>query len=455
MNKQEAIEQEAIKLLRENGPTIDYLCSEVKEVTGAELKIFRVTVATYANEAIKLDHNQIDTVHLLLALVHEGRGIAVEVLRRLDVNLEKLEMKVKAMIKPIVLTDVEESLEFTNASKQVLQYAAQEAKKVESDYACAEHILLGLIREKNGIAAKALTSSGVTLEGVRELLDPRPMLKFQHRSRQLNLNNVDKAIRDLVYLLNEASFLETSSSCGGHPDYYRTLIRTDEWREGGIHVDPTGDVGPVWDFLEFLRARLDNTRGLELSQRAERDKEQPHIKRTHVYRTSTLFKQIDGEALYASAIPILTTWFWSLIQPRAPSVWNIVLSIIQEFISSSEILPSIETPEAGAETFVRLLQSLPQIQEIAAWDYQPPSNGRVAIYFLWNRASIQWGWDFINHLKTRLEDELDKPGIHFRTSFAINPIVKRGNIQRTREDHLNIWKLIELAAREYIHGASM
>jgi hypothetical protein len=230
-------------------------------------------------------------------------------------------------------------------------------------------------------------------------------------------------------------------------------------------VDPTRDIGQTFSFLEHLRARLDNSRGLELSQAAK--------DAFYVNRTLAFFKQVEGEALYTSAIPIMTTYFWTKIHrfttfEELTMMWNIALNITQEFIPKSEILPpaclcvarrQVETPEAGAEAFVTLLQSVPHIQEIYTVNYyhQPPWPwGMANIYFLWNRSSIQWGFSFINQLKTRFEKEFASPnargGFSFRTSFVIKPIVHRNNLQRTREDHLKIWKLIELAAREYIHG---
>ena len=216
--------QESERLLREHRSTVLPLRDELKEIIGIELETY--SVSYFVDEAMKLNHNRIDTEHLLLGLLREG-GIARRVLRELNVNLEDLEIEVKAMSNgPCISTDVAQLLGFTDAAKQVLHYAAGEAQKVKSDYVRSEYILLGLIQEKNGIVAKTLTNFGVTLERVRGLLDPRPTLKLQHRTWQLNLNDVDKAIRDLVYLLNEAPFLDTSSSCSGHPDYYRTLYRT-------------------------------------------------------------------------------------------------------------------------------------------------------------------------------------------------------------------------------------
>lgn len=130
----------------------------------------------------------------------------------------------------------------------------------------------------------------------------------------------------------------------------------------------------------------------------------------------------------------MTTYFWSLIWlnttfDKLPLMWNILLKTTQEFISSSEILPPIETPRIGADTFVNILQPVPHIQEIIAFNHQfqeivafngqSPSRGYVNIYFLWNRASIQWGWDFMNYLKTHLERSENVLATFFLTAKAL------------------------------------
>ena len=128
----------------------------------------------YANEeAIRLNHSQIDTEHLLLGLVREGQGIAANVLQELGVGLESLEAEVKKMIKESqVFPDIRRPLMFTRAANQVLQYSIDEAKRLEYDHVGTEHILLGLIREEHGVAARALANLGVTLEKISRVLKP-------------------------------------------------------------------------------------------------------------------------------------------------------------------------------------------------------------------------------------------------------------------------------------------
>lgn len=277
-------------------------------------------------------------------------------------------------------------------------------------------------------------------------------IRLTLRRQPLNLNEVDEEIRDLVRLLNKVPVIETTSSCTGHPN-----TPTTEWWEGAIRIAPTDEVGLCWDLLDNICSLLDNTRGSKRSQTAKDD---PYFNRTR-----KLYRQVGGESLYASAIPVLRVEPHSIIAPSAPvenlpSAWNVILSSTQKYISSREALPLIETPRAGAEAFVNLLQSVPRIQEITA---RPGRNNRfdptglypdawwvVKILYPWNRSSVLWGWDFMKHLRTQFDREVGS--LAPLSGFTLIPNVRRGDLQRTREDHLRIWKLIELAVREILRS---
>jgi ATP-dependent Clp protease ATP-binding subunit ClpA len=132
-------------------------------------------IINYAHEeAIKLNHNQVDTEHLLLGLVREGQGTAAEALQELGVGLDSLEMEVRKMIKKsdVPPDSARRQLLFARAANQVLQFSMEEAQRLGCDHVGTEHILLGLIREKNGIAARVLASFNVTLEKVRRIVKP-------------------------------------------------------------------------------------------------------------------------------------------------------------------------------------------------------------------------------------------------------------------------------------------
>src|SRR5438132_5712883 len=117
-------------------------------------------------EAQRFQHDYIGTEHLLLGLVREGEGVAAKVLSNLGVELKEVRNAVEAMIgrgDPIVLGE----LGLTPRAKNVLVLAADEARRLNHDSIGTGHLLLGVVREGDGIAAGALESLGVNLEKVR------------------------------------------------------------------------------------------------------------------------------------------------------------------------------------------------------------------------------------------------------------------------------------------------
>jgi hypothetical protein len=117
-------------------------------------------------EAQRFQHNYIGTEHLLLGLARENGGIAARVLRNLGVGINKVRSSVEFIIgrgDGIVLDEIG----FTPRAKKVLEFAADEPRRLNHDYIGTEHLLLGLAREEDGIAAGALESLGIHLEEVR------------------------------------------------------------------------------------------------------------------------------------------------------------------------------------------------------------------------------------------------------------------------------------------------
>jgi len=117
-------------------------------------------------EAQRLHHNYIGTEHLLLGLVREGEGVAGKVLTSLGVDLEKVRKAVEDIIghgDHIVLGEIG----LTPRAKKVIELAVDEARRLNHDYIGTEHLLLGLIREGNGIGADVLESFGLSLQEVR------------------------------------------------------------------------------------------------------------------------------------------------------------------------------------------------------------------------------------------------------------------------------------------------
>ena len=119
-------------------------------------------------EAQRLNHEYIGTEHILLGLVQEGSGVAANVLKNLDIDLRKIRQEVEKIVKtgPSMVTMGQ--LPFTPRAKRVLELALEEASHLGHNYIGTEHILLGLIKEQDGKAAKVLQNLGVKLETVRE-----------------------------------------------------------------------------------------------------------------------------------------------------------------------------------------------------------------------------------------------------------------------------------------------
>jgi len=119
-------------------------------------------------EAQRFNHEYIGTEHLLLGLVKEGSGVGANVLKNLEVDLRKVRMEVEKLVKagPDMVTMGK--LPQTPRAKKVVEYSIEEARNLNHNYVGTEHILLGLLREQDGVAAQVLMNLGLKLDDVRE-----------------------------------------------------------------------------------------------------------------------------------------------------------------------------------------------------------------------------------------------------------------------------------------------
>ena len=118
-------------------------------------------------EARLLHHGFIGTEHILLGLIHEGDGVAAQALEELGISLENVRQKVDDMI-GAAATGEAGAAPFTPRAKKVLELSLREALQLGHTYIGTEHILLGLVREGEGVAAQVLISSDVELASVRQ-----------------------------------------------------------------------------------------------------------------------------------------------------------------------------------------------------------------------------------------------------------------------------------------------
>jgi ATP-dependent Clp protease ATP-binding subunit ClpC len=119
-------------------------------------------------EAQRFNHEYIGTEHILLGLVKEGSGVAANVLKNLEVDLRKIRLEVEKLVQSGPEMVTVGKLPQTPRAKKVIEYSMEEARNLNHNYVGTEHILLGLLREQEGVAAQVLMNLGLKLEDVRE-----------------------------------------------------------------------------------------------------------------------------------------------------------------------------------------------------------------------------------------------------------------------------------------------
>jgi ATP-dependent Clp protease ATP-binding subunit ClpC len=127
----------------------------------------RRVVVLAQEEARLLNHNYIGTEHILLGLIHEGEGVAAKALESLGIALEGVRQQVEEIIGQGQQAP-SGHIPFTPRAKKVLELSLREALQLGHNYIGTEHILLGLIREGEGVAAQVLVKLGADLNRVRQ-----------------------------------------------------------------------------------------------------------------------------------------------------------------------------------------------------------------------------------------------------------------------------------------------
>ncbi|MFZ7943150.1 MULTISPECIES: ATP-dependent protease ATP-binding subunit ClpC [Bacillaceae] len=165
-------------------------------------------LALAQEEAIRLGHNNIGTEHILLGLVREGEGIAAKALYGLGLGSEKIQKEVENLIGKGQETS--QTIHYTPRAKKVIELSMDEARKLGHSYVGTEHILLGLIREGEGVAARVLNNLGVSLNKARQqvlqLLGSNDSSGHQGgASATANTPTLDSLARDLTSIAREGS----------------------------------------------------------------------------------------------------------------------------------------------------------------------------------------------------------------------------------------------------------
>ena len=126
----------------------------------------RKVLAMAREEAIRLKHDYVGTEHILLGLIREGEGVAAAVLASLG-DLKKLSGLVEGSVRPGKTSSAIGELPYTTRAKKVLEHAMAEAKELNHSYVGTEHLLLGLLRQEKGLAARVLGEAGIGLDRAR------------------------------------------------------------------------------------------------------------------------------------------------------------------------------------------------------------------------------------------------------------------------------------------------
>lgn len=142
-------------------------------------------------EASRFNHESIGTEHILLGLVKEGSGVAATVLKQFNVDLRKIRLEVEKIVQsgPDMVTMGK--LPQTPRAKKVIEYAMEEARNLNHNYVGTEHLLLGLLREHEGVGAQVLMYLGLNLEDVRA-----EVLSLLGPSRELFLERI---VVEMIY----------------------------------------------------------------------------------------------------------------------------------------------------------------------------------------------------------------------------------------------------------------
>ncbi|KGX90416.1 ATP-dependent Clp protease ATP-binding protein [Pontibacillus halophilus JSM 076056 = DSM 19796] len=168
-------------------------------------------LALAQEEAVRLGHNNIGTEHVLLGLVREGEGIAAKALSALGLAADQIQEEVEQLIG--TGEKVSQTIHYTPRAKKVIELSMDEARKLGHSYVGTEHILLGLIREGEGVAARVLNNLGVSLNKARQqvlqLLGSNESTSnnggSNRQATNANTPTLDSLARDLTVVAKEGN----------------------------------------------------------------------------------------------------------------------------------------------------------------------------------------------------------------------------------------------------------
>ena len=168
----------------------------------------RKVILLAKEEAKRFNHDYIGTEHLLLGLIREGEGVAAAVLASMGLSADKIRIEVEKFVQPGPSTIISGDIPFTPRAKRVIELSMEEARSLGHNYIGTEHLLLGLIKEGEGVASQVLISMGLDLDKVRmeimSLLGSSiPGYTTQEKTKKGKTPALDSFGRDLTKLAKD------------------------------------------------------------------------------------------------------------------------------------------------------------------------------------------------------------------------------------------------------------
>jgi ATP-dependent Clp protease ATP-binding subunit ClpC len=174
----------------------------------------RQIVTSARDHALQRNHEYVGTEHLLLALIEQNDGVAAEVLRNMNVNLDEIRETIDGVAPRGKIAPGTTELPFTTRTKKILELASSEAHDFGRTHVDTEHLLLGIIREGSGIAAQVLDRAGITEDIVRDEVrrlvgaEPNAMPDVSEVIVEVRLRNGARRRHDSTTIAGAIEFLK-------------------------------------------------------------------------------------------------------------------------------------------------------------------------------------------------------------------------------------------------------
>lgn len=192
-------------------------------------------VIQYASqEAARLGHNSVGTGHLLLGIIRHGENVAVDILKDARIDLDKLKLEIEKMVEERPHGVTIDKVELSTRSKMALKLSESESERMGRKYVGTEHILLGIMLERDGIGAKVLEKFGLSVEQLRDYIsqieytDERTVSSPTYSRSDLLINPIEHQVeyesvgpQDRILDLFEASRLLRVK-----PDEFEKMLET-------------------------------------------------------------------------------------------------------------------------------------------------------------------------------------------------------------------------------------